>query len=76
MKFQNCNLINFVTDALTDAHMDAHTDKPKAIWPFNFSKVGGIKSQKKRCQSWPPSDKTFRTDPRMDAICENRTLCI
>ena len=35
MKFQNCILINFVTDA--------RTDKPKAICPFNFSKVGGIK---------------------------------
>ena len=34
MKFQNCILINFV--------MDAWTDKPKAICPLNFSKVGGI----------------------------------
>ena len=40
MKFQNCILINFVTDTRTDAH--THTDKPKAICPFNFSKVGGI----------------------------------
>ena len=35
MKFQNCILINFVTDA--------RTDEPKAICPFNFPKVGGIK---------------------------------
>ena len=34
MKFQNC-IINFVKDA--------RTDKPEAICPFNFSKVGGIK---------------------------------
>ena len=40
MKFQNCILINFVTDARTDAR----TDKAKAICPFNFSKVGGIKT--------------------------------
>ena len=37
MKFQNCILINFVTDA--------RTNKPKAIRPFNFSKVGRIKSK-------------------------------
>ena len=37
MKFQNCILINFVTDGRTDGR----TDKPKAI--FNFSKVGVIK---------------------------------
>ena len=41
MKFQNCILINFVTDARTDGR----TDKPKAICPFNFSKVGGIKNE-------------------------------
>ena len=39
MKFQNCILINFVTQAW----MDGRTDKPIAICPFNFSKVGGIK---------------------------------
>ena len=38
MEFQNCILINFVTDARTDGR----TDKPKANCPFNFSKVGGI----------------------------------
>ena len=38
MKFQNCILINFVTDA----RMNGRTDKAKAICPFNFSKVGGI----------------------------------
>ena len=40
MKFQDCILIGFVTDARTDAR----TDKPKAICPFNFFKVGGIKT--------------------------------
>ena len=33
MKFQNYILINFV--------VDARTDKPKAICPFNFSKIEG-----------------------------------
>ena len=32
MKFQNCILINFVTEARTDVRTT----------PFNFSKVGGI----------------------------------
>ena len=36
MKFQNCILINFVTDTRTHALMD----KPQTICPF--SKVGGI----------------------------------
>ena len=43
MKFQNCILINFVTDEWTYARTYAWTDKPKAICPFNFSKVGGMK---------------------------------
>ena len=34
MNFQNCILINFVTDG--------RTDKPKAICPVNFSKIGGM----------------------------------
>ena len=42
MKFQNCILINFVTDPQTDGRTHTHTDKPKAICPFNFSKVGSI----------------------------------
>ena len=37
MKFQNCILINLVTDPWRD--------KPKAIYPFNFSKVGAIKKR-------------------------------
>ena len=37
MKFQNRDLI-FVTEAQTDRRKD----KPKAICPFNFFKVGGI----------------------------------
>ena len=36
MKFQNCILINF-------ERTDARTDKPKAIYPFNFSKIDIIK---------------------------------
>ena len=43
MKFQNCISINFVTDTQMDQWMHTHMDKPKAICPFNFSKVGGIK---------------------------------
>ena len=44
MKFQNYILINFVTDARTHTL----TDKPKAICPLNFSKVGGIKTMNSR----------------------------
>ena len=40
MKFQNCSLI-FVRGA----HTDGRTDKPKAICPLNFFKVGGITRQ-------------------------------
>ena len=36
MKFQNSILIN-------SERTDGRTDKPKAICPYNFSKVGGIK---------------------------------
>ena len=39
MKFQNCILINFVTDL---GRMHRRTDKLKGNMPFNFSKVGGI----------------------------------
>ena len=35
--------LKFVTDERRDdAWTDAQTDKPKAMWPFNFFKVGGI----------------------------------
>ena len=45
MKFQNCILINFErTYGRMDGRMEGRTDKPKAICPFNFSKVGGIKT--------------------------------
>ena len=43
MKFQNCILINFVTDARTDGRTHTRTNKAEAICPFNFSKVGGHK---------------------------------
>ena len=41
MKFQNCILINFVMNAQTNGH----TDERKAICPFNFSIVWGIKNK-------------------------------
>ena len=51
MKFQNCILINFER---THGRTDGRTDKPKAICPFNFPKLGGggIKGEtaKKRTQ--------------------------
>ena len=47
MIFQNCILMNCVTDTWMDGL--THTDKPKAICPFNFSKVGGINKQKAIC---------------------------
>ena len=40
MKFQNCILIKFER---TQRRMEGRKDKPKAICPFNVSKVGGIK---------------------------------
>ena len=46
MKFQNCSLNFSVTDARTYIHSYTHTHKPKAICPFNFFKVGGIKKDK------------------------------
>ena len=43
MKFQNCSLKYFErTDDRTDGRMEGRTDLPKAICPFNFSKVGDI----------------------------------
>ena len=51
MNLQNCILINFErrhvrTAGRTDGMTDGHTDRPKAICPFNFSNVGGIKKRK------------------------------
>ena len=37
MKFQNCIVINFVTDVRTDGRTDG---KAESNMPFNFSKVG------------------------------------
>ena len=37
--------LNFWMDAWTDGLMEGSTNEPKAICPFNFSKVGGIKTQ-------------------------------
>ena len=47
MKFQNCIFINFEQthgrmDGPTDGRTEGWTDKPKAICPFEFSKVGGV----------------------------------
>ena len=54
MKFQNCFLINFVTDARTDRQTHTRTDKPKAIYPFNFSKVGGIINNNYKTHAYLP----------------------
>ena len=62
MKFQNCILINFVTDGRTDGRTDAHTDKTKAICPFNFSKVGGIKVLEKFSQNEKGSTNVCHTN--------------
>ena len=47
MKFQNPSIhrskVNTQTDRQTDRQTDTLTDKPKAICPSNFFKVGGIK---------------------------------
>ena len=41
-------LNNFLTEAWTDGRTEGRTDKPKAICPFNFSKVGGITIKSKQ----------------------------
>ena len=41
MKFQN----HILKLSLTGRSRDGQTDEPKAICPFNFFKVGGIKIQ-------------------------------
>ena len=41
MQFQSCILINFEqTYGPMDGPTDGRMDKPKAVCPFNFSKVG------------------------------------
>ena len=46
MKFQNCILISYER---THGRKDGRKDEPKAMFPFNFSKVGGIKSITRTC---------------------------
>ena len=52
MKFQNPTIlrskVNGRTHTHTDRQTDRHTDKPKAICPSNFFKVGGIKKERKK----------------------------
>ena len=43
MKFQNPSIHHSKVNTHTDAQTHRHTDKPKAICPSNFFKVGGIK---------------------------------
>ena len=43
MKFQNPSIHRSKVNRRTHPH--THTDKPKAICPSNFFKVGGIKSK-------------------------------
>ena len=45
MKFQIPNIHHSEVNGRTHTHRqtDRHTDKPKAICPSNFFKVGGIK---------------------------------
>ena len=55
MKFQNtsihCSKVNRCTHPSThpSTHTHTHTDKPKAICPSNFFKVGGIKTKRNSC---------------------------
>ena len=43
MKFQNPTIHRSKVNGRTHRQTDRQTDKPKAICPFNFFKVGGIK---------------------------------
>ena len=45
MKFQNPSIHHSKVNTQTDRQTDTQTDKPKAICPSNFFKVGGIKSR-------------------------------
>ena len=45
MKFQNPSIHDSKVNTQTDRQTDTQTDKPKAICPSNFFKVGGIKQQ-------------------------------
>ena len=61
MKFQDCILKKFKqtherTDGWMDGRTDERKDRPKAICPFNFSKVGGIKI--KACFKFRASEAT------------------
>ena len=42
MKFQIPNMHHSEVNGRTNTQTDRHTDKPKAICPSNFFKVGGI----------------------------------
>ena len=44
MKFQNPSIHHSKVNTHTDRQTDTQTDKPKAICPSNFFKVGGIKN--------------------------------
>ena len=44
MKFQNPSIHRSKVSGRTHTHTDRHTDKPKAICPSNYFKVGGIKT--------------------------------
>ena len=44
MKFQIPNIHHSKVNRRTHAHTHRQTDKPKAICPSNFFKVGGIKN--------------------------------
>ena len=59
MKFQNCILINF----------ELTHDKPKAICPFNFSKVGGIKTS-------PPPPLVAMTDQDKLGRVAQSVMCL
>ena len=52
MKFQNPSIHHSKVNTQTDRQTDTLTDKPKAICPSNFFKVGGIKNEGKLKGPW------------------------
>ena len=55
MKFQIPNMHHSEVNGRTHTQTDRQTDKPKAICPSNFFKVGGIKKQLYLMSSSPVS---------------------
>ena len=78
MKFQNPS-IHHSFNTQTDRQTDTQTDKPKAICPSNFFKVGGIKRTTTEVSTW--NDQQHKVTGRLKSILHgqyypNRAKCV